>query len=530
MYGASGDESMETTDVVIVGAGPAGLMLANWLVRLGTRVFIADSKAGPTRESRALIVQVRSLEVYDQLGIPAAAHGQRVDGITLWQGHRRIANLQIGALADGLTPYPYPLVLEQSRNETLLYEHLLALGGTVHWRTRFTGLTTDSDGITATFEREEGGTQAVRARYICGADGAHSPLRHLLEIPFPGSSNAGKFYVADVHASGSLEAGRANFNFGSADFALAFPMDDRDHVRLIGVVPPLHPGAAAISFADVQPHVEGRLGVRVHSVEWFATFAVNHRVAAAFRRGRAFLLGDAAHAHSPVGGQGMNTGLLDAQNLAWKLAAVIRGDATEHLLDSYEAERQPFARTLVRTTDRAFGLITARNPAMTLLRGRLIPLILGLLFQRTPTASPAPAKRGRRGGLPNTFFGIIGQIGIAYPRSPLSGGRAGRVRGGDRLPFVPLGTSSNFAALRDAAPQIHVYGTPAPGLRDWCARHPAFHLHTFPYTRAARAAGLAEGATYLVRPDGYVSLALAEFDEVKLSRMLREGWGWRSVA
>ena len=178
-----------------------------------------------------------------------------------------------------------------------------------------------------------------------------------------------------MRATGSLEAGRANFNFGSADFLLAFPIDDREHFRLIGVVPPRQQTEAAIAFADVQPHIEQRMGIRVGAVDWFATFAVNHRVAASFRRGRAFLLGDAAHAHSPVGGQGMNTGLLDAQNLAWKLAAVIRGDADDRLLESYEGERRPIARTLVRTTDRLFGLITARNAVTALVRGRLLPFI-----------------------------------------------------------------------------------------------------------------------------------------------------------
>ena len=517
---------METTDVLIIGAGPTGLMLANWLVRLGVRVLLADSKAGPTRESRAVIVQARSLEGYDQLGIPAATYGQHVNGITFWQGRRRIAGLAIGTVAEGLTPHPYPLILEQSRNETLLYEHLLTLGGAVRWRTRFTGVTTASDGVTATLQEEDGGSQTVRARFICGADGAHSALRHLLDIPFPGSSNASRFYVADVRATGCLEEGRGNFNFGAADFMLAFPIDDGDHFRLIGIVPPQAHAGSPIPFADVQAHLARRMGIRISAVEWFATFMVNHRVAASFRLGRAFLLGDAAHAHSPVGGQGMNTGLLDAHNLAWKLAAVVRGDADDRLLDSYERERRPIARTLVRTTDRLFGIITARNAIMTLARGRLLPLVIGALLQGPQPAIPPSGTRQRSAALPRFVFGTIAQLRIAYTRSPLSRGRAGTVRGGDRLPFVPFGTSSNFAVLREACPQIHVYGTPAPDLSAWCARHPAFRLHVFPCTRAARAAGLAENATYLLRPDGYISLALPRFDEQEFTRMVRWGWGW----
>lgn len=517
---------MESTDALIIGAGPTGLMLANWLVRLGVRVLVADSKAGPTHESRAVIVQARSLEVYDQLGIPAAEHGQRVGAITLWQGDRRISSVVVGPLGAGLTPHPYPLILEQSRNEALLYDHLLTLGGAVRWRTRFTGLAAGRDGVTATLQEEDGTRHTVQARYVCGADGAHSPLRHALGIPFPGSSNANRFYVADVRATGCLDAGQANFYFGATDFLLAFPIDAREHFRFIGIVPPTSAQSSAIGFTDLRAHIEQRLGIRVCSVEWFSTFMVHHRVADVFRLGRAFLLGDAAHAHSPVGGQGMNTGLLDAQNLAWKLAAVIRGDAEERLLDSYARERRPVARALVRTTDRLFGVVTARNAATTLVRGRLVPLLLGRLLRGPSSATPRAVRRRRGPALARLAFGFVSQIRIAYPHSPLSRGRAGGVRGGDRLPFVPLGTSSNFAALREARPQIHVYGTPAPGLRAWCTRHPTIPLHVFPHTRAARAAGLAEGATYLLRPDGYISLALPRFDEGALTRMLRQGWGW----
>ncbi len=517
---------METTDVLIVGAGPTGLMLANWLARLGVRVVIADGKDGPTRESRAVIVQSRSMEVYDQLGIPAAEQGQRAETITLWQDDRRIGSVVIGAVGAGLTPHPYPLILEQSRNETLLYEQLLTLGGAVRWRTRFTALATERDGVTATLAGADGARQTVRARYICGADGSHSALRHALGIPFPGSSNARRFYVADVHATGALDEGGANFHFGTADFVLAFPIDARDHVRLIGIAPPPRETDEPLTFAAVRGRIEGPMGIRVRSVEWFASFQVHHRVAAHFRLGRAFLLGDAAHAHSPIGGQGMNTGLLDAQNLAWKLAAVVRGEADDRLLDSYERERRPIARALVRTTDRLFTAITASNVVASFVRGRLLPLLLGRLLRGRAVAPARTVTRTRGPAFARLAFGTVSQLRITYRRSPLSRGRAGAVRGGDRLPFVPLGTSSNFAALQALRPQIHVYGTPAPELRAWCARHPAIALHAFTFTRAARAAGLADGATYLIRPDGYVSLALPRFDEAALTQMLREGWAW----
>jgi hypothetical protein len=239
-------------------------------------------------------------------------------------------------------------------------------------------------------------------------------------------------------------------------------------------------------------------------VNWFSTYHVHHRVAARFRHGRVFLLGDAAHIHSPVGGQGMNTGIGDAVNLAWKLATTLRRRAPERILDTYEPERIGFARRLVATTDRVFQFVTRSGRLAAGVRVHVAPPVLSTLLR-------LPAVR-------SFAFRAVSQTGIEYAGSKLSEGRAGGVRGGDRLPWVDS-DPGNFAPLRSLDWQVHVYGAPARELAATCAAR-GLTLHAFPWSPGAARAGLARDATYLVRPDGYVALADPLHDPARLERYL----------
>ena len=237
--------------------------------------------------------------------------------------------------------------------------------------------------------------------------------------------------------------------------------------------------------------------VDVSHVNWFSTYRVHHRVADTFRRGRAFLLGDAAHIHSPVGGQGMNTGIGDAVNLAWKLAAVLRGGADAAILDTYQTERIAFARRLVATTDQAFTGVTSSGALARALRLHVVPLLFPSLF----------ALRAVR----RLMFRTVSQTSINYRGSALSEGRAGSIHGGDRLPWVRIGSSEdddNFAPLRSLDWQVHVYGDATPDVRAACERH-HMPLHAFAWTSGMARAELQRDALYLVRPDGYLALAAA---------------------
>jgi hypothetical protein len=229
---------------------------------------------------------------------------------------------------------------------------------------------------------------------------------------------------------------------------------------------------------------------------------VHHRVALSFRDGRAFLVGDAAHVHSPVGGQGMNTGIGDAVNLAWKIAAVLKEGASVTLLDTYEPERIAFARRLVATTDRGFTIVTSRTGFAAVVRTRIVPLVVPLLF--------------RLGAMRRLLFRTVSQTQVNYRDSSLSAGAAGRVHGGDRLPWVELGSGEdNFAPLTSLKWQVHVYGEAANGVREACAEL-RLPLHIFGWQQGMRRVGLQRGALYLVRPDGYVALADPRADAARL--------------
>jgi FAD binding domain len=275
---------------------------------------------------------------------------------------------------------------------------------------------------------------------------------------------------------------------------------DQHRYRIVGLLPEgagEHP-----TFESVRPDAEAHGLAHIEAVHWFSSYRVHHRVAEHFRSGRVFLLGDAAHVHTPVGGQGMNTGLGDAVNLAWKLAQVVQGGhaalLNTALLDTFEPERRPFARRLVNTTDRLFGVIVRRSAFARFIRTRAIPFVFPLIT--------------RWRAVRRLLFLTVSQTRIEYRSSALSGGSAGRIRGGDRLPWVQQPGGSNFGALRSLSWQVHVYGVPGPEVVAWCARR-ELELKVSAFDQAAGRAGLREDAVYLIRPDGYVGWAAAAFNE-----------------
>jgi hypothetical protein len=306
-----------------------------------------------------------------------------------------------------------------------------------------------------------------------------------------------------VEAAGPVTDEELHVDLEEADFVLVFPLQGSGRLRLVGNVSEI-PGRdhSTLTFDDVRGKAIEHLKLTIQKVNWFSTYRVHHRVANHFRGGRAFLLGDAAHIHSPVGGQGMNTGIGDAVNLAWKLAAVMKKSVPESLLDTYEPERIAFARRLVDTTDRVFTFVTRRGSLARVVRTRLVPRLAPLLF-RLPLA--------RR-----FMFKTLSQIGVNYRHSRLSAGVAGSIHGGDRLPWVELAEGrDNFAPLTSLAWQVHVYGEPRRGVAEACAEL-GLPLHVFAWQSGMHGAGLKNAAVYLIRPDGYVALADANAEPGRL--------------
>ncbi len=410
--------------VLIIGAGPTGLVLALWLTRLGVRVRIIDKTAEPGTTSRAVAVQARTLEFYRQVGLAAAVveAGVKVAGVNLWVRGARAAHVPLRRMGEGLSPFPFALTYPQDSHERLLIDRLSALGVTVERGTELVRFEEHPESVRAILKRPDSSEGICEAAYLAGCDGARSTVRDVLATGFPGGTYSGLFYVADVDAAGPAADGEIHVDLEEADFLAVFPLKGTGRLRLIGPIrwkPECE--HRELTFNDISEHAIQNLKLTVAKVNWFSTYRVHHRVAARFRQGRAFLLGDAAHVHSPVGGQGMNTGIGDAVNLAWKLAAVVNGGARDSLLETYELERIGFARRLVATTDRAFILVTRQGAIARLVRTRLVPRIAPLLFRL------APERR--------FLFRTVSQIGVNYRQQPIERGR-GRSRPGRRPPSL----------------------------------------------------------------------------------------------
>lgn len=493
-------------DVVVVGAGPTGLMAACVLVKLGVNVVVVDGRSGTTRESRALGLQARTMELYDQLGIVDEVLERAWVARALAVGfeRRRLGRLPLDAMGQGATPYPAIHVLKQSENERILHGYLHRLGGEVHWKHRLTSLTDRTDGILATAESESGELR-IRARWCIGADGASSDVRRLRGIDYEGATNERSYYVADAVGVEGLVEESINERLARQDFLLTFPMGHSSgpdglasHHRLLGAVrgdgdtADDAPGSssAGITEAGIRAMLKRVYGVTYQSLNSFATYRVHHRVAARYRDGAVFLAGDAAHVHSPVGAQGMNTGLQDAHNLAVKLADAAAGVASEASLDRYEAERRPVAQRLVRTTDRIFAVVTSTSRIARVVRRRVVPAILPIVARITP--------RLRGGGRTLKF---IAEIRIHYWMSDrariAARGKRGRVVG-RRLPW----TEPGHAALRSMRWQIHGYGPLHEDIAGQLGDRLNLEVHIFD---PAPDRGLRIGELVLVRPDGFVA-------------------------
>ena len=415
---------MAQTDVLVIGAGPTGLVLTLWLTSLGVKVRIIDKTADPGTTSRALAVQARTLELYRQLDLTEAvvARGHRVPAVNLWVRAEAAARLPFESVGSGLTPYPFLHIFPQDQHERLLIDRLLDLGIAVERQTELVSFTDGENGVMARLRGPGGQEFDCDAHYIAGCDGARSTVREAIGTGFPGGTYRQIFYVADVEAAGPAVNGELHVDLDEADFLGVFPLAGAGRARLIGTVRDERADRAdTLTFKDISDRAINHLKVRVNKVNWFSTYHVHHRVTHQFRKGRAFLLGDAAHIHSPAGGQGMNTGIGDAINLAWKLAAVIAGRAPDKLLDSYEAERIGFARRLVATTDRVFSFATSDGRLADFLRTRVAPLLIPRAIAFQPVRE--------------FMFRTVSQIMLNYRNGSLSRGAAGQVHGGDRLPW-----------------------------------------------------------------------------------------------
>lgn len=514
------------TPVLIVGAGPTGLMLAIQLARRGVRPIIIDRHPGPAQQTRAMAVHARTLEIYAKLGLAekAIALGARGTGANMWANGRWTARIPVGDIGKDISPFPFVLMLGQDDNEHIMGEKLSELGVSIRWNTELIEIEQKPHHVDVTLKQPDGTSTKITASWVAGCDGSRSAVRELNGIGFPGAPYEHTFFVADTEAMGPMKPGEVNVYLWRDGFHLLFPMRGQDRWRVIGILPMGMRQQTDLTFETLVPSIQQQAGAALHfkSCAWFSTYRIHHRAAERFQKGRCFVLGDAAHVHSPMGGQGMNTGLQDAHNLAWKLALVVQGRADPALLDTYGEERMPVAQRLLETTDRAFQLIVSDSWLAGLLRTRVIARVAAraMTFERVRT----------------TAFRTLSQTGIRYPASGLSETLddlpKGSPRAGERFPWLRLRLRVDgpvvdlFATLDDTRFNLLLFGHEPflddrlPNLSDLlCIRS----VKDGPADQAELdRVNIRTPSFYLLRPDGHIGLCGGRLEVPTLLRYLTQ--------
>jgi 2-polyprenyl-6-methoxyphenol hydroxylase-like FAD-dependent oxidoreductase len=475
------------TDVMVAGAGPVGLAMASELARYGLTVRIVDKSAARTDKSKALVVWSRTMELMDRMGCTEKfiAAGLKAEGANVFSGRETIAHVDMSAVE---SPYPFVLMIPQSETERLLEEHLATFGVKVERRTELTAFEDHVDSVSSTLLHADGREEKTDAAWLIGCDGAHSTVRHGLGMEFHGDTLPTDFVLADVRVSG-VSGPPAIDIYWHADGVLAlFPMPGH-RFRIIADVGESAGAAGDGHRADpAMPEIQAILdrraggGLEASDPAWLTSFSINERKVLDYSAGRVFLAGDAAHIHSPAGGQGMNTGIHDACNLAWKLALVERGICKdEPLLSSYSTERSAIAKLVLEATGKATAVAVMKGGVAQSIRNLVASVVMGF--------SPVQRK----------MADLLSEVAVAYPASPLNAESAhvhDGPRAGDRAPIradepaVGAGSTPKFAAFSEDGEAARVI----------LARYPEF-------AEAAPRPPYVHGGLWLVRPDGYVALA-----------------------
>jgi 2-polyprenyl-6-methoxyphenol hydroxylase-like FAD-dependent oxidoreductase len=455
-------------DVLIVGAGPVGLFLANECARRSLRWRLVEAHATQSVYSKALAIFPRTLEVFDMAGVvgPFLDAANRVTSVSVVTHERTLARMEF---APDESPYRFVAMVPQDITEKLLVEQVRAKGGAVEYETSFVSAVQHDDRVSVTLDRK--GQQAtLEAAFVVGCDGAHSTVRHLLDLPFEGAEYHDLFILADVETNEALPASELQLCPNELGPFAIFPMSGTRR-RVVATIETAEGDTPSLELVRKVVSERGPKEIEIRALNWSSYFHIHHRQVARLRVGRMFIAGDAAHIHSPFGGQGMNTGLQDVWNLVWKLDLVLRGHGTEQLLESYSAERLPVIRQVVETTHLMTRALGAPSRLAQALRDAVIPMVSRL----------APFQ--------HAFVERLSELGIAYRGSPIVEGPGARyfddsMRGG-------TGIRSRFLLVcdRDADPATREAAT------QFCAAHPDVVEIRW---------GTRHDLT-LVRPDGYVA-------------------------
>jgi 2-polyprenyl-6-methoxyphenol hydroxylase-like FAD-dependent oxidoreductase len=473
------------SNVLIAGAGPVGLAMAADLARYGVSVRLIEKSPERTDKSKALVLWSRTLELMDRMDCtaPFLTTGKKVTAVNITAGKEPITKITV----DGVkTPHPYALMMPQCDTEELLGDFLTLLGVKIERNIELTDFVASADGVTSTLRHLDGTEETFESGWLIGSDGAHSTVRHKLGMEFAGETMPSSWVIADVHLSDVPNPEEISIAWHAEGILAVFPIQGSRY-RVIADSGLTHAGDAPAdpTMEDVQSilDVRGPGGITVSDPIWLTRFSINERKVANYRSGRVFVMGDAAHVHSPAGGQGMNTGIQDAFNLAWKLAMVSRGLGDEEiLLGSYSAERSPIADGVLKVAGRGTEVALMRGEFKQSIRNHITSFIFGL--------SPVRKK----------MADVLTEVSIGYPRSPLNGGceySGGGPKEGER---APVDVDNPCVGAGDT-PRFALYANEGDG------RGSALIAKYSDLLEPSLRAPFERDGLWLARPDGYVALA-----------------------
>ncbi|MDQ3712337.1 MAG: FAD-dependent monooxygenase [Acidobacteriota bacterium] len=506
------------TDVIIVGAGPTGLSLACQFIRYGVDFVIFDKKETTTPHSKAISVQARTLEIYEQIGLAnkLIEQGAIVAKARMVVGGEVRGEVEFGEMGKGLSPYPFILMVEQGNHEKILYDFIKSHGRDVLWNTELDSFAQDESGVKANIKNATGEPEEIEAKFLVGCDGAKSPVRHILGLKFEGSTFERMFYVADVQIDWkfSHDAGHA---FLMKNSLLAFfPMTGEKQWRIVGTFPEeFAKDEGEVLYEEIEERIkqDTELDLDITKVNWFSTYKVHTRHVNKFSTGRCFLAGDSAHIHTPAGAQGMNTGIQDGYNLAWKMALVLKGKANEKILETYNEERLENAKNLLKTTDRFFNLAASPDTLTSYFRTHIFPYIAGFAFNTD--------------AVKKFVFPRVSQIGINYRHGSLSETDGNfSVKAGDRMPYFTIEDASIYDRLREPKFHLLVYSDGAGDFQNFATelKNESASMLDFSvtplYPNIAEIFGAKTSFVLLLRPDNYIGLLSSDVSVERLREYL----------
>lgn len=493
------------TDVIIIGAGPTGLALACQLIRLGIDFIILDKKESTTPYSKAIGVQARTLEIYEQMDLAdkLVFIGAITEKVRMIEGGKVRGEIVLKDIGEGLSPYPFLLIVEQGKHEKLLYDFIKLHNKDIRWQNELTDFSQNENGVTAQIKNASGENESTEAKFLVGCDGAKSFVRHKLGLELAGGTFERLFYVADVELDWKFSHEALHVCLAQNTITAFFPMRGSDkNWRIVGTFPAGHKAdEGEIVYEEIEKQIiaDTELKLDITKVHWFSVYKVHSRAANKFSEGRCFLAGDSAHIHTPAGAQGMNTGIQDGYNLAWKLSAVINGTADIKLLNSYNDERLANAKHLLKTTDQFFNLGASDDWFLAFFRTHIFPYLAGFAFSLDIVKK--------------AIFPLVSQIGINYRDSRLSETTGTfSVKAGDRMPYFLVNEKSIYDGLRE--PKFHLISfsdgqQPESDVQNNLdAKHgELLDFHSLPlYPNIAEIFGTKQSFMVLLRPDNYIGL------------------------